>query len=209
MRDRHSNVYAGTNEGRLRCTLATGDMAILKGDPPDTHDDDARKRHAQRQVEGEETRPPPPAYTETPSDVPPSSSAPVAVPNNANPATPLLSGSVLGPTLTPAGAPVMVMGTGLENQHPHHHHQNYGPTPIGQYYPRPPHNGVGGAVIVAGTGATGTVRYLPYYDPNSPYAVEEASRRGRRRFVGAVIWAVAIWCAVGMISGGVAFGASR
>lgn len=33
---------------------------------------------------------------------------------------------------------------------------------------------------------------LPYYDPRSPYALEEATSRARWRFIGALFWAVLI-----------------
>ncbi|KZT29426.1 hypothetical protein NEOLEDRAFT_1145164 [Neolentinus lepideus HHB14362 ss-1] len=42
---------------------------------------------------------------------------------------------------------------------------------------------------------------LPYYDPRSPYSVEQAEVRARKRFVGAVVWAFALMFVAGMVTG--------
>ncbi|KAB5595544.1 RNA recognition domain-containing protein [Ceratobasidium theobromae] len=57
----------------------------------------------------------------------------------------------------------------------------YGPTPIGLYP-----EGVG---------------ILPYYNPEAFHTQElmaEASRRARRRFLEAFMWAALIWCVIGV-----------
>ncbi|GBE80116.1 hypothetical protein BKA93DRAFT_770946 [Sparassis latifolia] len=57
-------------------------------------------------------------------------------------------------------------------------HAGYGPTPIAQY-----------------------THLLPYYDLRSPYALAEAGSRARWRFVGAMVWAVAILLLAGFVTG--------
>ncbi|THH11932.1 hypothetical protein EW145_g339 [Phellinidium pouzarii] len=66
---------------------------------------------------------------------------------------------------------------------PFHHQQGttYGPTPILQQQ---------GCL-------------LPYYDPRSPYSMEQAASRARWRFIGALAWAVGIWIAFGIVTGGI------
>lgn len=64
---------------------------------------------------------------------------------------------------------------------PHHPQAAYGPTPILQQ--------------------PGT---LPYYDPRSPFATEQAISRARWRFFWAMVWAFGIWIAIGLVTGGVA-----
>ena len=51
-------------------------------------------------------------------------------------------------------------------------HLRFGPTPLVQSEP--------------------TLGVLPYYDPQSPYALEAAVSRARWRFFGAVAWAIGI-----------------
>ena len=63
-----------------------------------------------------------------------------------------------------------------------HAGQPYGPTPLS---------------------ATQQAALLPYYDPRSPYALEQAVKRARWRFIGAMLWAVGIWVGVGLITGGI------
>jgi len=144
----------------MRKFYRTKDM-ILKGEPPN---------NAQLQ----ETRLPPPAYTELSSETPSSSTA-LSSPSAA-----------IGAQQSPL----------LPNQPVH----NYGPTPIGRYYPNSIQRPVDGSAINNG-GVT--VGYLPYYDPSSPHAIEEARRRGRRRFFGALLWVLVIWLILGMIGGGI------
>ena len=68
------------------------------------------------------------------------------------------------------------------NPHIHHSHPHvYGPTPLPQ--------------------TVGSV--LPYYDPRSPYSLEQAGRRARWRFFGALIWALGIWTAIGLVTGSI------
>lgn len=57
-------------------------------------------------------------------------------------------------------------------------HAGYGPTPIAQQ-----------------------TQLLPYYDPRSPHALAEAGVRARRRFIGAMLWAVAIVLLASSITG--------
>lgn len=62
-------------------------------------------------------------------------------------------------------------------------HRAYGPTPI----PQQLQQGV----------------LLPYYDPRSPYAMQQAVSRARWRFAGALVWALGIWVAFGILTGGI------
>ncbi|KAI5119599.1 hypothetical protein M0805_005769 [Coniferiporia weirii] len=79
--------------------------------------------------------------------------------------------------------------TSHSHPHPHPHpqpgpaaaHHVYGPTPIMQQ------QGI----------------LLPYYDPRSPYSIEQAVSRARWRFIGAISWAVGIWIAFGLVTGGI------
>lgn len=48
----------------------------------------------------------------------------------------------------------------------------FGPTPLVQSQP--------------------TLGLLPYYDPHSPYSIEAATSRARRRFIGATFWAIGL-----------------
>jgi hypothetical protein len=73
-----------------------------------------------------------------------------------------------------------------------------GPTPINSYYP------VGAVVGPSANGETSaTVAFLPYYDTRSPYLHAQAISRAKRRFFGALLWAVAIYVLVGMAAGGI------
>ena len=62
----------------------------------------------------------------------------------------------------------------------------YGPTPIAQ-----------------------TQTVLPYYDPRSPYMREQAIIRARWRFMEALAWALGIWVAVGIVTGGIVIDVRR
>lgn len=62
----------------------------------------------------------------------------------------------------------------------------YGPTPIQQQ-----------ALLV------------PYYDPHSPYMREQATIRARWRFLEAWIWAMGIWVAMGVVTGGIVIDVRR
>ncbi len=110
----------------------------------------------------------PPAYTELASETPPSS------------------------TTFPASSTVRVQ------QPPEQHAHNYGPTPIGVYYPNSIQQPVDGSTVGM------AVDYLPYYDPSSSHAIAEAEQRGRRRFFGALLWVVMICLVLGLIGGGAA-----
>ncbi|KAI0650844.1 hypothetical protein C8Q79DRAFT_945346 [Trametes meyenii] len=57
-------------------------------------------------------------------------------------------------------------------------------TPVGQPLPFPAHAGYGPTPIAQQT------QLLPYYDPRSQYAVEEATTRATWRFIEAVLWAL-------------------
>ncbi|TBU43290.1 hypothetical protein BD309DRAFT_961005 [Dichomitus squalens] len=57
-------------------------------------------------------------------------------------------------------------------------HTGYGPTPIPQQ-----------------------TQLLPYYDLRSPYAVAEANRRARWRFIEAALWALVVLSAVSFVMG--------
>ncbi|GJJ07250.1 hypothetical protein Clacol_001450 [Clathrus columnatus] len=53
-----------------------------------------------------------------------------------------------------------------------------------------------------GPGPLGSV--LPYFDPNSEWAMRQGARRARRRFLVAFLWAVVVWLAVGaLLAGGI------
>lgn len=83
-----------------------------------------------------------------------------------------------------APLPFPVYGTSFPSELPEHtQHQAYGPTPLPQQLQQ------------------GTL--LPYYDPRSPYAMEQAVSRARWRFVGAFLWAIGIYAACGFITGGI------
>lgn len=74
-----------------------------------------------------------------------------------------------------------------------------GPTPITSYFP------VG---VVSPDGQT--VAFLPYHDPRSPYAIDQAIVRARRRFFGALLWALAIYIVMGgFVGGGIAVDSRR
>ncbi|EJD01539.1 uncharacterized protein FOMMEDRAFT_158692 [Fomitiporia mediterranea MF3/22] len=73
-----------------------------------------------------------------------------------------------------------ILNATFPQQHPH---RAYGPTPIPQQLER----GV----------------LLPYYDPQSPYAMQQAVSRARWRFFGAFLWALGIWVAFGLVTGGI------
>jgi hypothetical protein len=47
---------------------------------------------------------------------------------------------------------------------------------------------------------------LPYYDPRSPYAIEQAISRARWRFIGGLLYAVGIFAVVGMFVGAESWG---
>lgn len=74
-----------------------------------------------------------------------------------------------------------------------------GPTPINLYYP----------VGALGHGAAPTVTFLPYYDPRSPYSMEAARRRAWNRFIGALLWAFAVYTIAGFITGGIVVDVER
>ncbi|KZT06521.1 uncharacterized protein LAESUDRAFT_653366 [Laetiporus sulphureus 93-53] len=57
-------------------------------------------------------------------------------------------------------------------------HVGYGPTPIPQQ-----------------------THLLPYYDPRSPHAVQEATRRARRRFIEAFLCAIGILALISLLTG--------
>ncbi|KAI0677652.1 hypothetical protein C8Q78DRAFT_1003772 [Trametes maxima] len=57
-------------------------------------------------------------------------------------------------------------------------------TPVGRPLPFPVHAGYGPTPIAQQT------QLLPYYDPRSQYAFEEATTRARWRFTKAVLWAM-------------------
>ncbi|KAL5507916.1 hypothetical protein ACEPAH_5534 [Sanghuangporus vaninii] len=77
--------------------------------------------------------------------------------------------------------PFPVYGTSFPSELPEHpQHQVYGPTPLPQQLQQ-------GAL-------------LPYYDPRSPYAMEQAVSRARWRFIGALLWAIGIYAAFGLLS---------
>jgi len=76
-----------------------------------------------------------------------------------------------------------------QEQHAHH----YGPTPIGAYYPNSVQQPVDGSTVEI------TVGLLPYYDPRSSHAIEEARRRGMKRFFGALLCAIVICLVPAMI----------
>ena len=57
-------------------------------------------------------------------------------------------------------------------------HGGYGPTPIAQQ-----------------------TQLLPYYDPRSQYAVAEANRRARWRFIEAALWALVVLSVVSFVTG--------
>lgn len=83
---------------------------------------------------------------------------------------------------------------------PHAHaHAIQGPTPINSYYP----------VGAAGSGAHPTVAFLPYYDPRSPHSIDAARRRAWNRFVGAMLWAFAIWVVAGFVTGSIVIDVKR
>lgn len=86
--------------------------------------------------------------------------------------------------------------------------------------PQPPHGAMSGppppppsqrvygpTPLAASQSAMTTV--LPYYDPRSPWAMEAAASRARRRFFGALLWAFVIWLAIGSLVGGVVDDAGR
>lgn len=60
-----------------------------------------------------------------------------------------------------------------------HAHPAFGPTPLAQQ----------------------PETLLPYYDPRSPYSVEQAGVRARKRFIGALFWAIVLILVAGMITG--------
>ncbi|KLO19920.1 hypothetical protein SCHPADRAFT_898489 [Schizopora paradoxa] len=62
------------------------------------------------------------------------------------------------------------------------HHPAYGPTPI--------------------TSQEQSL-VLPYYDPRSPYAMQQALARARWRFFSALLCAIGIWAAVGIVTGSI------
>lgn len=61
-------------------------------------------------------------------------------------------------------------------------HPNFGPTPISSSQQQ-------GLLSIP----------LPYYDPRSPYAIEQAISRARRRFIEGVLCAVGILAAVSLL----------
>lgn len=72
--------------------------------------------------------------------------------------------------------------SGAPGFQPHAHHAHaHGPTPIAQQQ---------GAL-------------LPYYDPRSPYSMDQAVSCARWRFIGAILWALGIWVAFGIVTGGI------
>lgn len=42
---------------------------------------------------------------------------------------------------------------------------------------------------------------IPYYDPRSPYAIEQAGSRTRWRFIGALFWSVGILAVIVVLTG--------
>ncbi|KAH9854934.1 hypothetical protein C2E23DRAFT_883481 [Lenzites betulinus] len=68
-------------------------------------------------------------------------------------------------------------------------------TPVAAPLPFPAHAGYGPTPIAH------QAQLLPYYDPRSPHAMEEAASRARWRFVEAVLWAVFILSAVSFVMG--------
>lgn len=62
------------------------------------------------------------------------------------------------------------------------HHPAYGPTPITSQEQR---------------------LVLPYYDPRSPHAMQQARSRARWRFFSALLCAFGIWVAVGIVTGSI------
>ncbi|KAF8504222.1 hypothetical protein JB92DRAFT_781516 [Gautieria morchelliformis] len=71
----------------------------------------------------------------------------------------------------------------------------------------PPQRVYGPTPLAASHAETGTV--LPYYDPRSPWAMQSATSRARRRFFAALFWGCVIWLAVGSLVGGVVDDAGR
>ena len=80
----------------------------------------------------------------------------------------------------------------------HRHETMPGPPPLRAYGPTP---------LAASQSAMMPV--LPYYDPRSPWAMEVATSRARRRFFGALLWGFVIWLAIGSLVGGVVGDARR
>ena len=70
-----------------------------------------------------------------------------------------------------------------------------GPAPFGAF-PAHAHAGYYGPTPIAQQ-----AQLLPYYDPRSPHAVQEATSRARWRFVFAAIWAVFIISVVSAATG--------
>ncbi|KAI0371513.1 hypothetical protein BV20DRAFT_965265 [Pilatotrama ljubarskyi] len=102
----------------------------------------------------------------------------------------------------PSGKPITPPPAYSEHPEPHQHHlspqqsASTSPyTPIGPQLPLPGHSGYGPTPIAQQT------QLLPYYDPRSPHAQEEAARRARWRFIEAVLWAVFILGLVSFFTG--------
>ncbi|KAH8118665.1 hypothetical protein DFH11DRAFT_692710 [Phellopilus nigrolimitatus] len=109
-----------------------------------------------------------------PDSPPPAYSAIPSIASPALSANQSASSSYSQPSLVPApSGPPFAI-------HQHNPH-TYGPTPILQQQ----------------------AALLPYYDPRSPYSIEQAVSRARWRFVGAILWAIGIWIAFGLVTGGI------
>lgn len=68
------------------------------------------------------------------------------------------------------------------------HHPAYGPTPITSQEQR---------------------LVLPYYDPRSPYAMQQALSRARWRFFSALLYVFGIWFAIGIVTGSIVIDVRR
>jgi hypothetical protein len=88
---------------------------------------------------------------------------------------------------------------------PHVYHQ-----PLPQPMPAPPpQRAYGPTPLLAAPQQSQTTTALPYYDPRSPWAMQAAAARARRRFFGALFWGCVIWLAVGSLVGGAVDDARR
>ncbi|KAF8076712.1 hypothetical protein FPV67DRAFT_1472413 [Lyophyllum atratum] len=79
---------------------------------------------------------------------------------------------------TPVTAPGRSGPAGEPMQYPQNH-DRFGPTPLSPQLLTP----------------------YAYYDPWSPHSMTLADARARRRFIGAFLWGVAIWCIMGLLFG--------
>ena len=114
---------------------------------------------------------------------PPAYSDIPSIPTDSHSAQPSVAPSTAPSGLNPIETPFA--GPAFHHHNVHSHTFVYGPTPF-------PHQSQNGVLLP-----------LPYYDPHSPYSMEQAISRARWRFFGALLWAIGIWIAFGIVTGGI------